>query len=211
LILTQIIEFNANQNTSFQTNMILTEKLDYSGDLIHSPFAYKFYRKNLPPLGAIICFRGKMDVKEHLIDLEDALDDDFIYSEDALNFCWEIPNMNPIGAVAFQRLFSNLVGKHISDVFGGELDIYIKGDDIMIFKELDHSFDSKKLSVSITKCENGTAYGHLGLNNNAGEKAPSFAGSLNMNDDQVRVFMDQIQDLFYSTLEDINQASRKVI
>lgn len=189
--------------------MILTEKLDYDGSLIHEPFAYKFYRKNLPPLGAIICFRGKMDVKEHLIDLEDSLADDFIYSEDALNFCWEISNMNPIGAVAFQRLFSNLVGNFINKYFD-QYDIIVQGDDIMI-KDSNTFLKFNKLSVSITKCENGTAYGHLGLNNWAGPKAPDFAGSLEMDDGNIQDFFALVQDIFYNTLKDINLASRKVI
>jgi hypothetical protein len=188
--------------------MILTEKLDYSGDLIHSPFAYKFYRKNLPPLGAIIAFRGKMDVKEHLIDLEDALDDDFIYSEDALNFCWEIPNMNPIGAVAFQRLFSNLVANFLRD---SDVNIRVFGDDIKTLNKDKLSTSYKKLSVSITKCENGVAYGHLGLNNNAGPKAPHFAGSLELSDSSAKFLMEQICAMFYDTLADINLAARKVI
>ncbi len=187
---------------------MILEPMDYNGDLIHSPFAYKYYRKNLPPLGAIVAFRGKMDVKEHLIDLEDALADDFIYSEDALNFCWEIPNMNPIGAVAFQRLFSNLVGNIIS-----RMDIFhylgVNGDDIMVKQSL--MGVQQKLSVSITKCENGTAYGHLGLNNNAGIKAPAFAGSMGLSDDNVDKLMGYIEGSFYYTLKDLNLAARKVI
>ena len=58
---------------------------DYDGSLIHGRFGYKIFRKNYNPLGVIHITRGNMDVKDNLIDLEDKLTNDFIYSDDALS------------------------------------------------------------------------------------------------------------------------------
>ena len=88
--------------------MIIDQQV-YNGDLIHDRFAYKFFRKEVSPYGNIVAFRAPMYVSDNLIDLEDTLANDYIFSEDAINFCWEIPNLCPLGAVAFQRLFNTTI------------------------------------------------------------------------------------------------------
>ena len=65
--------------------MIIDEGV-YDGKLIHDRFAYKFFRKNVSPAGNIVAFRAPMYVKEELIDLEDTLSNDFIHSQDSINF-----------------------------------------------------------------------------------------------------------------------------
>ena len=81
--------------------MIINDIKVYDGNLLHSRFAYKYFRKNTLPIGNIIAFRAPMHVEAAgMIDSEDILNGDFIYSEDAINFLWEIPNLDPFGAVA---------------------------------------------------------------------------------------------------------------
>ena len=94
--------------------MIIEQDI-YDGSLIHNRFAYEYFRKDVSPVGNIVAFRAPMEVKDNLIDLEDTLTDDFISSKDAINFCWEIPNMCPLGAVSFQRLFNTAVAQIISE------------------------------------------------------------------------------------------------
>ena len=72
------------------------EQSVYDGKLIHERFAYKFFRKNVSPIGNIVAFRAPMYVKEELIDLEDSLTNDYIHSQDAVNFCWEIRRLDQI-------------------------------------------------------------------------------------------------------------------
>ena len=92
------------------TSNILTDQIVYNGDLIHSRFAYRYLRKTVQPSGDIVAFRSPMQVEaEGMVDLEDIISKDFIYSKDAVNFCWEIPNLCPFGAVAFQRLFNTQI------------------------------------------------------------------------------------------------------
>jgi len=184
-------------------------KINYDGSLIHKRFGYEFYRKDYNPSGVVVIFRGNMDVTTNLIDLEDKINDDYIHSEDAINICWEIPSMSPLGAVFFQRLFINYVAQTIQKM-RGFFDIKVEGDDIMI--KQDQNDDYKKASVSITKVVDGDiALGHLGLNIIAGSYAPSFAFSLNLNDKEVEELSQKINDVFYDTIKDCFIATTKVV
>ena len=63
----------------------------YSGSLIHQRFSYKFFREKVFPAGNIIAFRAPMRVlADGMIDQEDLLQHDYIYSQDAINFCFEL-------------------------------------------------------------------------------------------------------------------------
>ena len=74
--------------------MILNDAKVYDGNLIHSRFAYRYFRDKTLPIGNIVAFRAPMKVEaEGMIDSEDILNADYIYSDDAINFCWEIPGL----------------------------------------------------------------------------------------------------------------------
>jgi hypothetical protein len=89
-------------------------------------------------------------------------------------------------------------------------DIEVRGDDIMIKRNQGDSF--KKASVSITKVIDGNiAIGHLGLNISAGDKAPDFAFSLGLNDENVNTLCNKINDIYYDTLQDVFIATTKVV
>ena len=102
----------------------------YDGKLIHDRFAYKYFRKEVSSTGNIVAFRAPMYVKDELIDLEDTLSNDYIHSQDAVNFCWEIPNLCPLGAVSFQRLFNTAVANTLSNIINKG--IIVDGDDLMV-------------------------------------------------------------------------------
>lgn len=187
-------------------------KLDYDGSLLHSRFGYTYFRDKYPATGCIISFRGKMNVTTNLIDKEDLLNNDFIFSEDAVNFCWEIPNMCALGGVAFQRLFCTYVSHTLSSLLNRDpqepISISIHGDDIMVGIG-DNQF--KKASVSISTEKNGAVIGHLGININAGPKAPAFAYSTNISDEQVEVFIKTVEDIFADITTSIFVATTKTV
>lgn len=193
---------------------MIIEQPIYNGDLIHKRFAYEFYKKNVSPTGDIVAFRAPMYVSDNLIDLEDSLSKDFIFSDDAVNFCWEIPNMCPAGAVAFQRLFNTAIANILTLFIKHPIEM--KGDDIMIHDTFIGGSDKKqhkigKASVSITYSKEGIAIGHTGININAGKKAPGFAYSTNLDDSQIEEFMYRVIDYFRSETEDVFIATTKVI
>lgn len=184
---------------------------DYDGSLIHERFAYKRIGKKVSnfPLGYLHVSRGKMEVTSNLIDLEDKINKDFIYSEDALSFCWEIPNLTDIGAVFFQRLFVRELTDHLNSGIYGKYDMEVHGDDLMVRKKGEEKFG--KASVSITKVTDNVALGHLGININAGPKAPSFAFSFFFTESQIQQFVSKAQEIFKSILADCFVATTKVI
>lgn len=192
--------------------MIITDQKIYDGSFIHKRFAYKYFRDKTLAVGNIVSFVAPVEVTLNLIDLEDSLEKDYIYSESMVNFCWEIPNLDPFGAVCFQRLFNtniaNILHQHIKKP------IEMKGDDIMVHAE--HSqggiLQTKgKASVSITYSKDNVAIGHTGINVAAGKRAPAFAYSTNLTPDQVELFQKQTHQLFYSMVDNIFVATSKVI
>jgi hypothetical protein len=194
--------------------MIIKNLKKYDGSLIHKRFAYEYFRKKTLPIGNIVAFRGEMDVTTNLIDSEDLLNNDYIHSEDAINFCWEIPNLDAFGAVAFQRLFNTYIANILSSKYLKK-PIEVDGDDLMVHDEFEGSDGSLqkigKCSVSITYSKNNVTLGHTGINIDAGRKAPNFAYSTKLTDEQAEQFMKDVIDVFYATVDDIFTATTKVI
>jgi len=193
--------------------MIIEQKV-YDGKLLHSRFAYNFFREKTLPIGNIVAFRAPMKVEaEGMIDSEDVLNNDFIYSEDAINFLWEIPYLDSFGAVAYQRLLNTQIANILSTQYL-KAPIEVDGDDLIVHKEHVQGGITQqkgKCSVSITYVKNGVALGHTGINIVAGKKAPAFAFSTNLTDDQATKFMNQVIELFYTINDDIFIATTKVI
>jgi hypothetical protein len=194
--------------------MIISDIKAYDGTLLHSRFAYKFFREKTLPIGNIIAFRAPMKVEvEGMIDSEDVLNNDYIYSDDAINFLWEIPYLDAFGAVAYQRLLNTQIANILSVKYLNA-PIEVDGDDLIVHKEHTQGGVTQtkgKCSVSITYTKNGVALGHTGININAGKKAPAFAFSTNLTDDQAKLFMQEVINLFYTMNDDIFIATSKVI
>ena len=194
--------------------MILKDIKVYDGNLIHSRFAYKFFKERTLPIGNIVSFRAPMKVEaEGMIDSEDIINNDYIYSEDAINFCWEIPYLDSFGAVAWQRLFNTQLANILSSKYL-KAPIEVDGDDLIVHKEHNQGGITQpkgKCSVSITYVNNNVALGHTGINVVAGKKAPAFAYSTNLTDEQVAEFQKDIVGLFYTMNDDIFIATSKVI
>ena len=194
--------------------MILKDIKVYDGDLIHSRFAYKVFKERTLPIGNIVAFRAPMKVEAAgMIDSEDILNADYIYSDDAISFCWEIPYLDAFGAVAWQRLFNTQVANILSSKYI-KAPIEVDGDDLIVHKEHNQGGVTQpkgKCSVSITYTNNGVALGHTGINISAGKKAPAFAYSTNLTDEQAESFMKDVVGLFYAMNDDIFIATSKVI
>lgn len=172
----------------------------YDGSLIHQRFAFKFFGDNVSPYGNIVSFIAPMKVTDNLIDLEDKLANDFIHSDWAFNFCWEIPNIDRFAAVAFQRLFNVNIANILQRYVVAETFV-VKGDDIMI--------DSKKASVSIACVKDGASLGHTGINIIAGNEAPDFAYSTKIQNTEQ--FIQEVENCFYEMVKDIFVATTKII
>lgn len=195
--------------------MILEDIKVYDGVMLHKRFAYKYFRKKCLPIGNIIAFRAPAKVEtDGLIDQEDALSNDFIYSEDMIHFLYEIPLITEsFGAIAYQRLFNTNIANILSSKFL-KAPIEVDGDDLMVHKEFTQGGVTQtkgKCSVSIVHVKDAAALGHTGINVVAGKKAPAFAFSTNLSDIDVHNFMGEVINSFYQMNDDIFIASTKII
>jgi hypothetical protein len=179
----------------------------YDGSILHERFAYKFLKKEVSREGNIIAFIAPMEVTVNLVDLEDSINKDYIYSDSAINFLIEIPDCSLFGGVCFQRLFNAQLGSLLCTKYL-QKEGYVKGDDMMI---IDESGNQKKASVSIAAHTDNTVLIHTGININAGAKAPDFAYSTALNKEQADNFMQESINMFYGMIHDIHVAVSKVI
>jgi len=178
-------------------------QMDYDGSQLHHAFAYEQAKE----LGATICyFRGSAEVKEHLVDLEDSLADDFIKSEEMWHFIIEIPEATITEMVVWQRLFISICIdslRNINKSFNNS--ITRKGDDIMI--------GDSKLSVSIATLSRFSGLIHVGINIEVGEGCPVKAMGLSdfMSTVPINIFARDIVSDFVEEYNDIKNATFKVI
>lgn len=192
--------------------MIITDQKIYDGSFIHTRFAYKYYRDRVLPIGNIVSFIAPVEVTLNLIDLEDSLEKDYIFSESMVNFCWEIPNLDPFGAVCFQRLFNTAIANTLYKIINKPIEM--KGDDIMVHAEHNQGGivqQKGKASVSITYSKDNIAIGHTGVNITAGKSAPAFAFSTKLTPEQAEKFQKSVNEQFYQMVDNIFIATTKVI
>jgi hypothetical protein len=192
--------------------MIIKDQQNYDGSFIHKRFAYKYFRDRTLPIGNIVSFAAPVEVTLNLIDLEYSLEKDYIYSDSMVNFCWEIPNLDPFGAVCFQRLFNTAIANILHKIINKPIEM--KGDDIMVYAEHNQGGivqQKGKASVSITYSKENVAIGHTGVNVTAGKRAPAFAYSTNLTPEQTEQFQKAVIDRFYSMVDNIFIATTKVI
>jgi hypothetical protein len=178
----------------------------YEGSVIHQRFAYKFFKKQVSATGDIVAYISPVEVTANLIDLEDAINNDYIYSDSMMNFIMEIPNIDLFGGISFQRLLNAQVGSLLCSKYLNK-EGYVDGDDIMV-KDGD---EFKKASVSIAAKKNDAVLIHLGINIDAGTRAPSFAYSTNLSEEKAREFMTDVCRIFREMTTDIFIASTKII
>ena len=72
-------------------------------------------------------------------------------------------------------------------------------------------YEVGKVSVSITYSKDNVAIGHTGININAGDKAPGFAYSSKLTNEQISSFISGVVHYFNEEIKDIQIATTKVI
>ncbi|WP_028052741.1 DUF366 family protein [Carboxydothermus ferrireducens] len=129
----------------------IDQKIDYDGSQLRPHFIYE----NFGLIGdAIIAFRGRAEVSDHLVDLEDKKENAFIYSEDMLHFLVEHFDLDLEKAVLRQRLLVTIIKETLEALI--DKPIVRMGDDLYI--------DDRKLSVSIATKSLVSTLIHTGIN-----------------------------------------------
>ena len=182
--------------------MMHTKLIDKEIKYIGSQLAPHWIYKNFKLQGdAIVAFVGECEVAlTEMVDIEDVINNEPIYSKSMLSFITEQFNVNLVEGVFRQRLLICIIKELLE-----ERGIFVvrNGDDLMI--------DGKKLSVSIATKSTTSILIHTGLNilsEGAPVKASGLTSELGITD--IKNFAQEVMKRYSEELEDINLASTKV-
>jgi len=195
--------------------MIVDNIKVYDGSYLRNRFAYDHFQEKTHPIGNIIAFRSPIfvDIK-NLVDKKNITMEDILVSDDAINFCMEIPNISLFAGICFQRLFNSALGNIIAADFL-KCDVEIDGAAIIAHKEVQEEGIIKtrgKVSVSDATCVNGAVLIHTGINIVAGKKAPATAFSTKLSDEECVILMHKGIEMFYGILQEIFvETTRKIL
>lgn len=167
----------------------IKDEFPYTGEELANHWIYK----NFGVLGdSVVAFIGPCEIERgKMVDLEDVLNNDFIYSSKMLNFIVEIFGIPLKEGVLVQRLFSSIIQGKINTEMGGDC-IKRRGDDLFYD-------ETRKLSVSICTVSPTSILIHTGLNI-VSQGAPVEAAGL---DSELQI--DNIEQLAVSCMKSLTE------
>ena len=177
---------------------LIEKEIKYIGSQLAPHWIYKNFKLQGDE---IVAFIGECEVAlTEMVDIEDVINNEPIYSKSMLSFITEQFNVNLVEGVFRQRLLICIIKELLE-----ERGIFVvrNGDDLMI--------DGKKLSVSIATKSTTSILIHTGLNilsEGAPVKASGLTSELGITD--VKEFALEVMKRYSEELEDINLASTKV-
>ena len=177
---------------------LIEKEIKYIGSQLAPHWIYKNFKLQGD---AIVAFIGECEVAlTEMVDIEDVINNEPIYSKSMLSFITEQFNVNLVEGVFRQRLLICIIKELLE-----ERGIFVvrNGDDLMI--------DGKKLSVSIATKSTTSILIHTGLNilsEGAPVKASGLTSELGISD--IKEFALEVMKRYSEELEDINLASTKV-
>lgn len=175
--------------------MIIKDIKLMESELLEKRFAYKYFKDKTIRIGNIISFTSPVVLTKKEV----------IKSEFAINFLWEVPDIQLVTAVAINYLFTTFIGGLLGTKY---LDCGIEmiGSRIIVNKE--HTRDGiiqPKGTVSITAVNNvgGACVGYIGLHNVAGNDAGNDAYSLNLSEENLISLMKESNYKFYELMQNL--------
>ncbi len=178
---------------------LLTDKeIKYEGWQLSPHWIYKNFKIQGD---AIVAFKGECEVKlTEMVDIEDVINNEPIYSKNMLNFITEQFNVSLIEGVFRQRLLICII-KEALERRGIKVERY--GDDLYI--------NCKKLTVSIATKSQTSILIHTGININS-QGAPVKACGLesDLGIDDTDKLAKEVMERYAEEIDDIMMASTKV-
>lgn len=181
---------------------MITKFIDQEVKYIGSQLAPHWIYKNYKLQGdAIVAFCGECEVKlTEMVDIEDVINNEPIYSKYMLSFITEQFNVNLVEGVFRQRLLMCIIKEELE-----KRGIFVerKGDDLMI--------NGGKLTVSIATKSHNSILIHTGINidsTGAPVKACGLTSELGIVD--IKEFGNTIMQRYSDEIDDIILASTKV-
>jgi uncharacterized protein len=180
-------------NTKFIEN-----EIKYTGNELAPHWIYKKFHLQGD---SIVGFIGECEVNlSEMVDIEDVINDEPIYSKSMLSFIIEHFNINLPEGVCRQRLFTTTIKEVLEDM--GFL-IKRNGDDLF--------FEDKKLSVSIATKSATSVLIHTGLNiTSEGTPIKTSGLTSDMEIKNVKEFANKIMERYNFEINDIMMATVKV-
>lgn len=177
----------------------IENEIKYTGSELAPHWIYKNFHLQGD---AVVAFIGECEVKlTEMVDIEDVINNEPIYSKSMLSFIVEHFNIGLIEGVTRQRLFICIIKEELEKHLSCK--IIRSGDDLFI--------NDKKLSVSIATKSPTSVLMHIGLNINS-EGAPVKACGLqnDLNFSDIMDFAKNIMVKYSQEIDDIILASTKV-
>ena len=177
--------------------LFIEKEIKYIGSQLAPHWIYKNFHIQGD---AIVAFIGEVDVElDEMVDIEDIINNEPIYSKKMLNFIIENFNSSLEQMVWIQRLFISII-KEVIEEYG----VIVKRDGDDLF------FDNRKLSVSIATKSITSCLIHTALNI-IKEGAPISASDLSeIGIVDIREFAQKIMQKFSNEAQSIKMATYKV-
>lgn len=177
--------------------LFINKEIKYTGKELCPHWIYRNF--NLQG-DSIVAFVGEVEVNlSEMVDIEDVINNEPIYSKSMLNFIIEQYNLSLEQMVYAQRLFISIIKEVIEEY---NIKVLRKGDDLF--------FDNRKLSVSIATKSITSCLIHTALNI-IKEGAPIEASDLSeMGIKNIREFANKILEKYEEEISSIKLATYKV-
>lgn len=179
----------------------IEKNIKYSGEELAPHWIYKNFHLQGD---AIIAFCGECEVKlTEMVDIEDVINNEPIYSKNMLSFIIEHFNIGLIEGVIRQRLLICIIKEVLEKHLDKNYSIHRNGDDIFI--------EGKKLSVSIATKSITSVLIHVGLNIDPSGAPIDAIGLDYLKVFNIKGFANEIMVKYTQEINDIILASTKVI
>lgn len=177
--------------------LFIDKEIKYTGKELSPHWIYRNF--NLQG-DSIVAFIGEVEVNlSEMVDIEDVINNEPIYSKSMLNFIIEQYNLPLEQMVWAQRLFISIIKEVIEEY---NVKVIRKGDDLF--------YDNRKLSVSIATKSITSCLIHTALNI-IKEGAPIKASDLReMGIENIKEFANKILEKYKNEAESIKLATYKV-
>lgn len=187
-----------------KTNFI-EQELKYTGNELSPHWIYKKFHLQGD---AIVAFRGECEVKlTEMVDIEDVINDEPIYSKNMLSFIVEHFNIGLVEGVIRQRLLICIIKEELENLLLtsslSPITLKRSGDDIFV--------NGKKLSVSIATKSLTSVLIHVGVNIDPTGAPIDAIGLEELGVADTKEFAEKIMLKYSQEISDIILASTKVI
>ena len=178
--------------------LFIEKTIKYEGWQLSPHWIYKNFKIQG---NAIVAFIGECDVKlDEMVDIEDVINNEPIYSKSMLSFISEQFNINLVEGVYRQRL---LICKIKETLESRGFKIIRNGDDLF--------FNNKKLTVSIATKSANSILIHTGINiSSLGTPIPTSGLETDMGIKDIKEFAQEVMNAYNEETEDIIMGSCKV-